>query len=444
MTKKIKSWGRAHTFDHDVETITTPSQISDALKNARPDSSILAHGMGRSYGDSNLNSGRGLVKTTGLDNFIEADWKTGVIKAQAGVTLDEILQVCVPKGWFLPVTPGSKFVTLGGAVANNVHGKNHHKTGSFGNFLLSFALHRSDRKTNPIICSPKKNIKLFNATIGGLGLTGIIEWVEISLKPIASAFLNVENIPYESLAEFFKLSEESRDWDYTVAWVDCFAKNDSLGRGIFTRGRFSDAGALKPHRSSPRLRWRVVTPSVFLNKASIRIFNRLYRWRPGGKYKGYTHYDPFFYPLDSISEWNRLYGRKGFYQYQCLIGLETAEKAVTEMLKTIEMSGQGSFLAVLKVHGKETSPGKLSFCREGVSLALDFPNRGERTKALFAKLDKILAEHNGRLYPAKDGHMSAKNFKKSYPNWSEVEQLRDPNISSSFWRRVTRAERRKP
>jgi len=441
VTKKIKSWGRAHSFDHNVDAVFDPTEIKDALKAASPEASILAHGMGRSYGDSNLNSNRGLIKTTNLNNFLEADWETGIIKAQAGLTLDEILQVSVKKGWFLPVTPGSKFVTLGGAVANNVHGKNHHKTGSFGNFVMSFALYRSDRKTNPVICSPKKNVKLFNSTIGGLGLTGILEWVEISLKPIKSAYLNVENIRYESLADFFELSEKSHDWDYTVAWLDCFAKDENRGRGIFTRGRFAEAGALKPHRSLPRLTWRIVTPSIFLNKASIRAFNWLYRLRPGGRYKGYVHYDPFFYPLDSISQWNRLYGRKGFYQYQCLIGMDGAAVAVSRMLEAIEASGQGSFLAVLKVHGAETSPGILSFCREGVSLALDFPNRGERTLSLFEELDKILAEFDGRLYPAKDGHMSAETFQNAYPSWEAVEKLRDPNISSSFWRRVTRAER---
>ncbi len=437
MSRKITSWGRAHAFEHELSCASSPPDIKAALTDKLADSSLLAHGMGRSYGDSNLNEDGRLLHTPRLKAFIEADWERGIIRAQAGLTLDELLQVCVPKGWFLPVTPGSKFVTLGGAVANNVHGKNHHKVGSIGNFVSSFALHRSDRKTNPVICTPVKNKKLFELTVGGLGLSGIIEWVELQLKPISSAYVYVENIPYDSLSDFFKLSEDSQDWDYTVAWIDCFAKGKKLGRGIFTRGKFSTAGALDTHPLEPKLGWPFVTPSLFLNKLSIKTFNWLYRHRPGAKYCGYTHYDPFFYPLDSISNWNRLYGKKGFFQHQCIISLDHAEVAITEMLEAIEKSGQGSFLAVLKVHGPETSPGLLSFCREGLSLALDFPNRGAKTQNLFSELDQIVQNYAGCLYPAKDGHMLPGLFQSAYPEWEQVENARDPKLSSSFWRRVT-------
>ncbi|MGJ8560371.1 MAG: FAD-binding oxidoreductase [Litorimonas sp.] len=406
-----------------------------ALKEA--ETPFLPFGMGRSYGDSNLNENGILLKTPSAKSFLEANWESGVVKVQAGLTLDELLQVSVPKGWFLPVTPGSKFVTFGGAVANNVHGKNHHKVGSFGNFITSFALHRTDRNTNPIICTPIKNKAFFQTTIGGLGLTGIIEWVEIQLKPIESAYLEVENIPYNSLSEFFKLSRDSEDWDYTVAWVDCFSRGKKLGRGVFSRANFATAGALTAHPPEPRHTWPFVTPAFLLNKTFIKMFNWLYRKRPGARYKGYQHYDPFFYPLDGIAHWNRLYGKKGFFQHQSIINLEDAEEAVTKMLKIIERSGQGSFLAVLKLHGPETSPGVLSFCTEGLSLALDFPNKGKKTQSLLSQLDDIVAEYSGRLYPAKDAHMSAKLFQSSYPVWADVEAKRDPNISSSFWRRVT-------
>lgn len=438
MTQKITSWGRAHKYEHDVKPINSAADIKGYMKSLSDGRELgLAYGKGRSYGDSNLNEDGLLMGTGRVDAFLEADWEAGVVKVQSGVTLDTLLQVCVPKGWFLPVTPGTKFVTLGGALANNVHGKNHHKVGSIGNFVKSFALHRSDRKTNPVVCTPQKNKKLFELTIGGLGLSGIIEWVEIQLKQIKSAYLYVENKPYQSLGEFFELSQDSQDWDYTVAWVDCFAKGDKLGRGIFTRGRFQDAGALETHPSESKLSWPFVTPSFLLNKPAIKVFNWLYRHRSGAKFCGISHYDPFFYPLDSIANWNRLYGEKGFYQHQCIIDLSGAETAVTEMLQTIESSGQGSFLAVLKLHGPETSPGILSFCTEGLSLALDFPNREAKTLELLSRLDDIVQKYGGRLYPAKDGHMSAQLFQAAYPDWEYVEKSRDPNLSSSFWRRVT-------
>jgi len=440
MSRKIKSWGRVQKYEHELHSLNDPKAITAFLEGHNDNSLALAHGMGRSYGDSNLNQNGHLLKTTRLNAFLESDWENGIIKAQAGLTLDELLQVCVPKGWFLPVVPGSKFVTLGGAVANNVHGKNHHKVGSFGNFVLSLALHRSDRKVNPTICTPNKNKKLFGLTIGGLGLSGIIEWVEVQLKPIQSAYLYVENIRYDSLRDFVELSQKSYEWDYSVAWLDCFAKGTKLGRGIFTRGRFTDTGALQGHPVDSKLSWPFVTPSFFLNKISIKIFNWFYRHRPGSKYNGYMHYDPFFFPLDSIANWNRLYGKSGFFQYQCIISLDHAEVAITEMLQIIEKSGQGSFLAVLKVHGPETSPGILSFCRQGLSLALDFPNRGTVTQDLFFKLDKIVKNYGGCLYPAKDGHMSPVMFQSAYPGWEQVERSRDPKLSSSFWRRVTKSE----
>jgi L-gulonolactone oxidase len=395
--------------------------------------------MGRSYGDTNLSDGDALLVTTGADRIVSADWSKGVIRAQAGLSLDSLLQICVPKGWFLPVTPGSKFVTLGGAVANDVHGKNHHISGSFGAYVKALCLKRSD-KPDPIICTPKKNRKLFFATIGGLGLTGIIQWIEISLKPIGSAFLNVENIPFSNLDGFFELTAQSQSWEYNVAWVDCFAKGRKLGRGIFSRANFKDDGALLAHNGDQKLDWKIQTPRWFLNKFTIKQFNRLYRWRPGARFKGVAHYDPFFYPLDSIANWNRLYGKKGFFQHQCLIPHENAEAAVTQLLELIEQSGQGSFLAVLKSHGPETSGGFMSFCGEGISLALDFPNKGKKTYLLLENLDKIVAEFGGRLYPAKDGRMSSEFFRQTYPQWTELERLRDPRLMSAFWARIRKLD----
>ena len=300
--------------------------------------------------------------------------------------------------------------------------------------MRAFGLQRSDRE-GVITCTPTRNKALFTATLGGLGLTGLIRWVEIELKPISSAYLDVENIRYDDIDGFLRLSEESADWDYTVAWVDCFAKGRRRGRGIFSRGRFAERGALRPH-SDPRLRMVMTIPSFLLNKLSIRAFNWLYRVRPGARYRGKVHYDPFFYPLDGIMEWNRLYGRKGFFQHQCLIPPDTAREGILALLEAIEASGQGSFLAVLKQHGEETGAGPLSFGGPGLSLALDFANRGAKTRKLLSELDDIVLAHGGRLYPAKDGRMSAATFKAAFPEWEAVEKLRDPALCSAFWSRI--------
>lgn len=429
----LLSWGRAHRYLHGRRKLR-----SGIANDFSGHNSFVFYGMGRSYGDTALCKDGTVLITTGLDRIISADWDKGIIRAEAGLTLDTLLKICVPRGWFPIVTPGSKFVTLGGCVANDVHGKNHHVQGSFGTCLRAFELQRSDR-ASPIICTPKRNKNFFNATLGGLGLTGLIKWVEIQLKPIRSAYLDTENIHCKNLDDFLRLSSESAEWDYTVAWIDCFAHGDARGRGIFTRARFANSGALI-HHNEPRLRMALNLPGFFLNKLSIRTFNRLYRWRPGSKYKGKVHYGSFFYPLDGIAEWNRLYGRKGFFQHQCLIPPKNAREAILKLLEEIERSGQGSFLAVLKVHGEEHSPGLLSFCAPGLSLALDFANRGKKTQALLEKLDQIVLNYDGRLYPAKDGRMRAQTFKASFPNWASLEKQRDPAILSAFWSRILKEE----
>ena len=430
----VLSWGRTYRYTHSQSRLRS-GQVRIAPEAGK--GPAIAHGMGRSYGDTALSDGGTLLMTSTMDRVLSVNWTTGVVRAEAGLTLDALLGMAVPRGWFPAVTPGSKFVTLGGCVANDVHGKNHHNQGSFGTCVRAFQLERSDR-VKSVVCTPVRNKALFAATLGGLGLTGVIRWVEIQLKPIRSAYLDVENIPYPDMDAFLRLSEESAGWDYTVAWVDCFAKGRNRGRGIFTRGRFSETGALKLH-SAPRLRMNLTPPGFLLNKLSVKTFNRLYRWRPGARYRGKSHYDPFFYPLDGIAEWNRLYGRRGFFQHQCLIPPEEAREGVSRLLSAIERSGQGSFLAVLKRHGREASPGWLSFCGPGLSLALDFANRGQKTKDLLSRLDRIVLDHGGRLYPAKDGSMSAETFKAAFPEWHRVEALRDPALMSAFWSRILKA-----
>ena len=434
MDELVLSWGRAHRFAQDSVRLS-PGDVAGQVNSAWADAnSTLARGLGRSYGDVALNEGGTLLETPRANSFLSADWSSGIIRAEAGLSSDELLRVSVPKGWFLPVTPGTKFVTLGGAVANDVHGKNHHHAGSFGNYIRRIGLLRSD--SGYCECSPQLNPELFALTVGGLGLTGFILWVELQMMPVVSAYLDVENLACGSLEAFFELSDDSKGWPYTVMWVDCLASGRQLGRGVFSRGRLSTDGRLDVH-SEKAVRWPVTTPAWLLNRATLGAFNTLYRYRPAASYRGSMHYDPFFFPLDKIHGWNKLYGTNGFYQHQSLIPMETARAGVHALLERIAASGEGSFLSVLKVHGKETSPGVMSFCREGASLALDFANKGERTLALLADLDKITRNHGGRLYPAKDGHMSSDFFQESYPDWHKLEAARDPRISSSFWRRVT-------
>lgn len=435
----ILAWGRAHRGRHVVADPATRAEIAElARETAAAAGSTLAHGLGRSYGDSGLNLGGGLVRTTGLDRLIAFDRESGLLRADAGISLDALLRVTVPAGWFLPVTPGTKFVTLGGAVTNDVHGKNHHRAGTFGRHVTRFGLWRSDRGEGggEIVCSPEKNADLFALTVGGLGLTGVITWAEFSLERIASSQLDVENIPVDDLDAFFDMAERSVDWPFTVAWVDTLARGEGLGRGIFSRARWADSGGLDAHRGGgPRM--PIDAPGGLLNSVTVGAFNRLYRARPGARFHGRQHYDPFFYPLDRLRDWNRMYGPRGFYQWQCAVPVETMRDATRTLLDTVAASGDASFLAVLKTFGDVPSPGILSFPMPGATLALDFANRGQETLALLARLDRVVAEAGGRLYPAKDGRLPQAMFRAGYPRWSDLEAARDPILMSSFWRRMT-------
>ncbi len=434
----MTSWGRVARGTQ----VTTRPRFRDLLpatleaNGALSGTSVLPLGLARSYGDSCLNSEGRLVDMTGLDRVIAFDAGTGILRAEAGVSLSALLSLVVPRGYFLPTTPGTRFVTLGGAVANDVHGKNHHLAGSFGCSVRRLRLLRSDGSR--LSLSPEESPALFAATIGGLGLTGMIEWLELSLRPIGSAYLDTENLAFGGLEEFFALSAESAEtWEHCVSWVDCAAGERSLGRGIFMRGRHRDDGALRAHRDKGGLSVPLELPSFLLNRYSLGAFNALYH-ALGKRKQGLarTHYESFFYPLDAIRQWNRLYGRRGLYQYQCLVPPETAADAVAALLRRVAASGEGSFLAVLKTFGDKRSPGLLSFPREGTTLALDFVNRGAATLKLLGTLDEIVCQAGGRVYPAKDGRMPAAVFRQGYPDWQRFAEQVDPGFSSDFWRRV--------
>jgi FAD/FMN-containing dehydrogenase len=399
---------------------------------------MLPFGLGRSYGDSCLNDGGDLLVTESLDHILAFDEEQGRIRCESGVTLDALLRVIVPRGWFLPTTPGTKFITVGGAIANDIHGKNHHRSGTFGCHVTRFELLRSTGER--MICSPGENTAWFAATVGGLGLTGLITWAEFQLRSIANSMIEVESLKFANLDEFFEISTKSdADFEYTVSWVDCLAKGPSLGRGIFLRGNHASAEnqSLSLHRP-PRLGMPVEFPSFALNRFTIQAFNTLYYARSARAIGRKTvHYDSFFYPLDALNHWNRVYGKRGFFQYQFVVPFSADRQVIREIFTRIAASGQGSFLAVLKTFGERKSPGMLSFPAPGVTLALDFPNQGADTLALFDVLDQIVLAAGGRIYPAKDARMPARIFQDCYPGWQDFRQYLDPAFSSSFWRRVS-------
>jgi len=393
----------------------------------------LAFGNGRSYGDVCLNPDGVLWKTTGLDRFIAFDDETGVLDCEAGVLLRDIQQLLVPRGWMLPVTPGTQLITVGGAIANDIHGKNHHVMGSFGDHVQSLRLMRTDGEV--IECGPNEKADWFAATVGGMGLTGVIAQAQIQLRRVAGPWLEVENVQYANLDAFFELADVSEAaWEHTVSWIDCISHGG--GRGIFMRGNHVDAqeGPLpkKEKKTVP-----FVLPVSLVNHLTLRPFNfAYYHFQVIKQRKSLVHYEPFFYPLDNLLEWNRIYGPRGFYQYQSVVPRGVGKDAVGAMLKEIARSGDGSFLAVLKTFGNRQPFGMMSFPQPGVTLALDFPNHGERTHALFARLDAIVREARGRIYPAKDARMPRYLFESGYPRLNEFLHYRDAGISSAMSRRL--------
>lgn len=433
MSKPGQSWGRYPQVNQALVSITDRHAELPTLPG-----SLLPHGNGRSYGDSCLNEGGTLLHTRPMDRFMSFEPRTGVLECEAGVLFSEILDLVVPQGWFLPVTPGTKFVTVGGAIANDVHGKNHHKAGTFGSHVLELELLRSDG--NRRTCSPQQHSEWFAATIGGLGLTGLITRAKVQLRRVAGPWMVGEVHRFEDLPGFFRLSQESdQDYEYTVAWIDCASQGKALGRGLFTRANHAPAHPdSRPNAPLRHLRVPLTPPISLINPLSLRAFNTLYYHRQRESVSRITsHFEPQFYPLDGIGDWNRIYGPRGFMQYQCVVPPDESPGCMETLVKTIAASGQGSFLAVLKQFGKIPSPGMLSFPRPGATLALDFPNRGAGTLALLDRLDDIVAAAGGAVYPAKDARMPAKYFKQYFPMWESFSHYIDPKFSSSFWRRVT-------
>jgi FAD/FMN-containing dehydrogenase len=433
----FESWGRYPAYDATLKPLHWQSDFPAAITGVH--TGALAVGMGRSYGDVCLLKDGTLLPTTSMNRLLDFDPETGLLTAEAGITLAQILDFAVPRGFFLPVTPGTKYVTLGGAIANDIHGKNHHVAGTFGNHVTQFELVRSDGQH--LHCSPTVNPSYYAATIGGLGLTGVITWAQLRLKPIVSRMVDFQGIQFHGIDEFLSLTEAAQDVEYTVSWIDCTSTGKNFIRGVFMQGDHSKVPApLKPS-PRPKLVFPFELPGFALNRFSIGAFNSLYfhkQLKP--RVSALQDYEPFFYPLDIALHWNRMYGKRGLLQFQYAIPWEHAREGTVAVLKEVAKSGLASFLAVLKVFGNVPSPGMMSFPRPGITLALDFPIKPEKSFALFDRLAAMTLEFGGCLYPAKDARMTSEQFQAFYPQWQAFSRFKDPALTSSFWERVVEAQ----
>lgn len=405
------------------------AEVSAAMQGQQ----YLPVGSGRSYGDVGLVSSALAISSTKLNRIVSFDPETGQLVCESGVLLGEIQCFGLEQGWMLSVTPGTSLITVGGAIANDVHGKDHHFAGTFGHHVEEIVLVRSNGEM--VTCSDSQNEELFHATIGGLGLTGFIVQATIRLKSVSGPYLDTENLEFSNISEFFQISSESaQKWQANVAWFDC--STSKSGRGIFNRGNPSQlqiplAEKRKPKLTVPKLPFSLVNPST------LDAFNGLYfQTQKLGLGPRVSHYQDFYYPLDRISQWNRIYGPKGFFQFQSVIPPANAVAATQEILNVIKRSGEGSFLAVLKVFGTKPAAGLLSFARQGVTLALDFPNRDAKTMDLFETLHAIVLEAGGAINPSKDALMSRELFNAGFPQTSEFSKHRDPMCVSDFSRRL--------
>lgn len=433
--RAYQSWGRYPRTQHTQVLPVFWRSEPPALGNIAE--SVLPFACGRSYGDSCLNDGGALVDVTGLRRFIAFDESQALLRCEAGVTLADVLSLLAPRGWFVPVLPGTQWVSVGGAIANDIHGKNHHRAGTFGAHVTCLELLRSTGER--VLCSPERNADLFRATIGGLGLTGLILWAEIRLKRVPGSAIAMERVRFACLEEFLDLSSSDQAYEYTVAWVDCLAQGRRLGRGLFLRGDHASGSPASSEAGDARLKVPIDLPSGLINRTTLALFNACYyRSQLRTKLRKTVPYEQFFFPLDRIGEWNRLYGRSGFFQYQCVVP-DDLGRTIAALLTQVARSSETPALAVLKRFGSIQSPGLLSFPRPGITLAMDFANRGPSTLALLEQLDRLVVDAGGAVYPAKDARMSAASFRCFFPGWEAFAAHVDPKFSSSFWRRVTAA-----
>nr|WP_206026951.1 FAD-binding oxidoreductase [Jiella endophytica] len=429
------SWGRLKKGPRAAMPAAGEWRSSPA---ATGEGGLLPFGNGRSYGDSCHNDrGTLLDARQGAEPKITAfDPVTGHLTADAGVLFSEITRHAAPHGWFLPVTPGTQFVTLGGAIANDIHGKNHHRRGTFGRWVEAIELERSDR--GQLTLTPDENAGLFAATISGMGLTGLIRRATIRLMKVPSLSIVETTTRFDRLADYFDLAEAADErHEYAVAWIDSLAGGQSLGRGHLICGDHAETGDMSGEAGG-RLASVPFTPPVSpLAGPFLKAFNEAYfRKAKAGTSVRTVPFAGFFYPLDRIGAWNRLYGPRGLFQHQSVVPFAGAETVVRSLIECARHHGHGSFLTVLKRFGDLKSPGLTSFPRPGYTLTLDFPHRGDRTLKLLAELDRLTIEAGGAVNPYKDARMSAATFAAGFPGWRQLEAERDPAMLSDFWRRT--------
>jgi len=444
VTRTLTGWGRMAPATCRVYRPEKRRALSRLLKEAGT-SSFIPRGMGRSYGDAAVNADAAAIDMTRLNRMLDFDPESGELECEAGVTLAEIIACFLPRGYFLPVTPGTKFVTVGGAIANDIHGKNHHKVGSFGNFVRGIDLLLPSGEV--LHCAPDRYSDIFWATVGGIGLTGVILAARIQLVPVPSAYLSVDYHRAPDLDDALAtMAGSDARYSYSVAWIDCLASGSSLGRSVLMRGDFAKPKQLAagrkdrpyepPHKTAKAVPFDF--PAFVLNPVTVRLFNG---WVYGSHKSAegvIVDYNSYFYPLDTIHHWNRLYGKNGFAQYQATFPAEQSE-GIVKLLETLSASGRPSFLAVLKRFG-EGNASYLSHPMAGYTLSLDIPNHRGLIQFL-QELDAIVLEHGGRLYCGKDVATSAETFAQMYPRLEEfkaVKQRIDPEntLSSSMARRL--------
>ena len=433
MSNRHKSFGRFFNYEHEVRYLLWQSE-AERIFEGKSSKSFLPYGRGRSYGDCPLNDGGILVDTSFLNRIRSYDKENGQITCEAGVTIGQLLELVTLDGWFVPVAPGTKYVTIGGAVANDIHGKNHNSMGSFGNHVVSIKLLRSDGKTQLITADQP----LFFATIGGIGLTGIILEVTFKLLRVSSWF-SLEKLKFAKLEDFFRISDESeRDWEYTVAWFDMTCTGKNLGRGLFMRANHATDTRLPLRLPKDPFSVSFDCPDFILNKHTVKMFNWIYFNKQFSDLTSeVVHYDSYLFPLDVVSNWNRICGKRGFHQYQFVIP-NSAKEVLHDIFKVIAYSEQTSFLSAIKKFGDIKPLGMLSFPMPGYTVAIDFTDDGNKTSELFKRLDRIVISHGGRIYPAKDSKMCGQDFRLVYNRLGEFQEFIDPKFSSSFWRRVMR------
>jgi len=429
---KLSGWGRFPKIETREIIPQSESQLIEILRHSE---SYIPRGNGRSYGDSAVNKNLTITMTR-MNRFIKWNQERGELVAESGVLIAGIIDTFLPRGWFPYVTPGTKFVTLGGAIACDVHGKNHHKEGSFGNHVNWIEI--INEKNEVIRCSPSKNSELFHWTIGGMGLTGVIIRCSIQLKKVESGWIKQHKIVNNNLNETLQSFYDHQDVTYSVAWIDCLATGKSFGRSILMLGEHAKEDELLanpvvyPKRKNQIISLPFDAPSFLLNNFTVLLFNKLYFNLNKSKRSSYKDWDSYFYPLDSIGDWNRMYGKKGFFQFQCLLPKEDSEEGYTKILTTIQNKSSGSFLAVLKDFG--SGNGHLSFPREGLTLALDF-KASKKNIALGKELTDIVNDLGGSFYLAKDAIMDADQFNPSF-NKDEFLNYRNSSIKSEHSARI--------